>query len=172
MDDIKKYKFLVIKSKKILSWEEYVSMLFFIKAQSKLLVSSVGYTKYELNNELFLLVLSYNMKILIKINEVNGDSKTKSLISANKKLYKLFFELTNFKVDIFNNTIEKFGSLNKKSRKRLLDLIATVPFLFIDVDLEYLEGFNDYLNSDKSNAMNQFNEVNNKINIFLRDKNF
>lgn len=176
IDSLKKYKHIIIKLKQILTWEEYVSTLFFIKAQKKILIArgeeETRYENIKINNEMLTIILSYNTKILIKIKGGGTGDKIDNLISANKKIYKVLFELTNFKIDIFEEKMpEKFSRLKSKNRKKLLNLIEENIFLFKDTNIDDLKALDLYLKENKPNAIGYFNKINEEINIFLRDKN-
>ena len=176
INSLKKYKHAVIKLKTKLTWDEYVSTLFFIKNQKEILIKNKetegSYKKITIDTKMLNLILSYNTKILIKIKSEGNNDRVDNLISANKKIYKSIFALTNFKIDIFKDGLEeRFGRLKSKERTRVLKLIEENYYLFNSINLEGLKELDGYLKENKPNAIDYFNKVNDKINIFLRDKN-
>lgn len=177
MLDLKKYKYMVIRLRSRLTWEEYVSTLFFIKRQERILKvegrAGCPSSGFAVDVDLVTLVLSYNTKILMKINDNIQDPNIANLISANRKIYKILFELTSFKVDIFSPGLEGlFCTLRTKERARLLKLVDENCFLFPNANLKNLQDMDLNLRENKPEAINYFNEINSKINLFLRDKSF
>lgn len=172
MNDLIKYKRVIVKMRYIFTKEEYISTLFFIKSQKKSMVEreKIGYLKnFKIDKGLLLLIMAYSTKIIISIDKNKFKNDNLYLLSANKKIYKEFFELTNFDINIFEmeELCKYFYKLKSKERERLILLIKNNKGLFSEIEMKVLEELNVYISNNKLEAMSYFNNINNSIGMFL-----
>lgn len=172
MNDLIKYKSIIVSMRYVLTKKEYISTLLFIKYQRKVLIKREGlntFKDFKIDKELLLLIMGYLTKIIIKIDKDKLNDENLYLLSANKKIYKEFHKLTNFNINIFEKEelYKNFHKLKTKEREVLILSIKRNKKLFLEVDMEVLEDLNLYIRNNKLEAMDYFNNINYSIGVFL-----